>query len=398
MLVQSKKMLLSMLLATQLVMLIFAIPVSGYDNNLEEYTTTILSTDYSIDSLFQPYRADDQIFGAYKKDMVIDQRINKGLSYLHEKQLSSGEFTTFISYSPDISGGINESTVFDTTFIVHTLNLADNKHTEKIVQEMKTKAVAFLLDNMESHNVWRYEGKYRIAVEPPDTDDTSMAFSALVESGVNISDESLDYMLNFRTSDGIFYTWINSDEWLDSSFQYYELFKLNDIDANVNTNVLYAYSLRNRSQYSVVKYLNNIVENKSFLNSTLYYTSPYVFSYLVTRDYSDGGIKELEPSLDNIKDYLIETQNADGGWGNDLYTALATVTLINIGYEGAPLEKAVEHILNNQRKNGSWRSYAFYIAYDPDTSTTAYYGSQELTTSFSLEALIKYKNILSRSC
>ncbi|MCX9012880.1 MAG: hypothetical protein OIN66_17400 [Candidatus Methanoperedens sp.] len=359
MLVQSKKPLLSVVLVTQLVMLFYATPVSGEDRN-------------------------------------IDQSINKGISYLYEKQLHNGEFTAFISYSPDMSDAMNASTVFDTSFIVHTLNLADNKHTEKIVQEMKTKALAFLLDNMESHNIWRYQGKSQTIVYPPDTDDTSMVFSALVESGVNISDESLDYMLNFRTPDGIFYTWINSDEWLDPSFQDYEKYKQNDIDANVNANVLYAYSLRNRNQYSVINYLNNMAENKSFLNGTPYYQSPYVFSYVVTRDYSDGGIKELEPSLDNLKDYVLETQNADGGWGNDIDTAFATITLINIGYEGAPLEKAIEHILNNQRKNGSWRSNPFYIAYHPDTSITFYYGSQELTTSFSLEALIKYNNILSR--
>ncbi len=328
------------------------------------------------------------------KSEIIDNRIEKGLQYLHKNQLPSGEFPTYISYSPDINNGTNETTVFDTGFILHTLSLADEEHshrTHKIVQDMKTKAVAFLLANKESHNVWRFWGTSQPYL-PPDTDVTAAVFSALIESGVNISDESLDYMLDFRTPDGVFYTWINSEEWLDPSNPYYEYYKINDIDANVNLDVLYAYSLRNRTLSGVTEYLNNITENESFLNGTLYYPSPYVFSYLVTKAYSDGNVTELQPALDNIEHYILTTQQPDGGWGNDLYTALATVSLINMGYEGEPLENAIMHILKNQKRNGSWEKYAFYIRCYP----IIYYGSHEITTSFSLEALIKYKNGIDR--
>jgi hypothetical protein len=318
------------------------------------------------------------------KHKIIDERIEKGLSYLYEMQRPSGDFFSYISYSPEMTNSTNVSLLFDTAFILHTLNLIDNEDTK----EMKNKAVAFLLDNKMSHGVWTHKGKYRPGLIP-DTDDTSMAFAALVESGVNISDESLDYMLDYRRPDGVFYTWITSEEWLDPSNPYYEAYMgRSDTDASVNANVLYAYSLRNRTQSGIIRYLNNIAENKSFLNGTFYYPSPYVFTYLVTRDYSDGDVKELEPSLANIRNYLLATQKHDGSWGNDLDTALATVSLLNIGYDGPHLKKAINHILISQRKNGSWSSYAFYIA---PVSPTNYYGSQELTTSFSLEALIKYK-------
>ncbi|TRZ88804.1 MAG: hypothetical protein D4R88_06965 [Methanosarcinales archaeon] len=391
MLVQSKKMLF--IFTTQLIMLTLVVPAASFDDDLTaEHSITTLYSHVNPDWNFNPsYEVKEN---SVTKIKIIDRRIEKGLSYLHEKQLPSGEFTTYISYSPDISNGKNISVIFDTAFVLHTLNLVDNENTKEKVKEMKTKAVNFLLDNRDSHGVWRHEGKY-ITQYPPDTDNTAMAFAALVESGVNISNESLDYMLNFRTPDGVFYTWINSDEWLNTSSPYYNKFKTNDIDANVNADVLYAYSLRNRTQGSVVRYLNEIAENKSFLNGTLYYPSPYVFTYLVTKTYSEGRIYGLEPSIDNIRHYLLSTQNRDGGWGNDLHTALATISLLNIGCKGKPLEKAIEHIQNTQKKDGRWGIYAFYLA---PSSPIVYYGSQELTTSFSLEALIKYKKTIDHDC
>lgn len=113
----------------------------------------------------------------------------------------------------------------------------------------------------------------------------------------------------------------------------------------------------------------------------------------MTKAYSEGNVKEFEPYLNDMKEYLLETQNTDGGWGNDLDTALATIALINIGFDGDQLENAIYHILYNQENNGSWDIYSFYTAWD-ESYPTAYFGSSELTTSFSIQALIKYNKIL----
>ncbi|MDD5616440.1 MAG: hypothetical protein PHH85_09580 [Candidatus Methanoperedens sp.] len=139
-------------------------------------------------------------------------------------------------------------------------------------------------------------------------------------------------------------------QYLDPSSPYYAMLKKNNIEPNVNVDVLYAYSLRNRPQSGVIRYLNGIAENKTFINGTLYYPSPYVFTYLVTKAHSEGNVKELEPSIANIMDFIISTQKPDGSWGNDLNTALATVSLLNTGYEGKPLDKAMECILDGQNK------------------------------------------------
>ncbi|NJD77870.1 MAG: hypothetical protein FIB08_12375 [Candidatus Methanoperedens sp.] len=327
----------------------------------------------------------------YKRNArdFIDRRIERGLKSLYKNQRPSGEFPTLVSYSPDMSNGTDATTVFETGFILHTLKIADNENSKEIIREMKSRAAGYLLDNKEAHGVWRFKGKAQ-PFYPPDTDDTSIAFAGLIESGVDMSDESLDYMLNYTTPEGVFYTWINSEEWLSPSNPYYGIFSMKIIDAGVNADALYAYSLRNRPQDGVVQYLNAMAENQSFKNGTIYYPSPYVFTYLVSKAYADGGVTELGPSAGKIREYVLETQEPDGSWGNDMDTAMAAVSLMNTGYKGKHLEKAIKHILSNQKKDGSWEPYAFYIA---PLSPPMYYGSRELSTSFNLEALIKYKKL-----
>lgn len=332
-------------------------------------------------------------YGKHMNSRIIDIEINKGLMYLNNSQLPNGQFPSYISDSPDMTSSTYVPLLFDTTFIAHTLNLAADTTSadttsKKIAQEMQKKTIAYLLENKEKHGVWRVFGKSN-TFYPPDNDDTSMAFSAIVESGENISDESLDYMLKFRSPEGVFNMGITDEEWLDPNNPLYEFFKMEIYDPVVNADILYAYSLRNRNPEDVVKYLNNITKNRSFLNGTIFYPSPYVYSYVVTKAYSEGGVKDLKPSIKILRKYVLATQKSDGGWGNDLDSALATATLLNTGYKGKPVEKAIKHIIGRQHANGSWDAYAFYIGplFDP-----SYFGSPELTTSFSVNALIKYND------
>jgi len=188
---------------------------------------------------------------------IIDHRIKQGLIYLNNSQLSNGQFPSYISDSPNMNDSRYISLLFDTTFIAHTLNIAADTYPNEMEQKMRKKTVTYLLENREKHGVWRIYGKSNTFF-PPDTDDTAMAFSAIVESGETISDESLDYILNFRSSEGVFNLQITDDEWLDPNSPLYMFFKMDIYDAVVNADILYANSLRNRNPEGVVKYLNNI--------------------------------------------------------------------------------------------------------------------------------------------
>jgi hypothetical protein len=65
------------------------------------------------------------------------------------------------------------------------------------------------------------------------------------------------------------------------------------------------------------------------------------------------------------------------------------VSLLNIGYRDNQINNALSHLLEAQRPNGSWPNNFIFVG--PFLSDPCYYyGSEELTTTFSLEALAKY--------
>ena len=87
-----------------------------------------------------------------------------------------------------------------------------------------------------------------------------------------------------------------------------------------------------------------------------------------------------------LKDYLIKSQKGDGSFGDELETALATASLLNLDYDGPETTKAIKRIIETQQEDGGWPIAIFYT----DGSKTGY-GSRELTTAISLEALSKYQ-------
>jgi hypothetical protein len=154
---------------------------------------------------------------------------------------------------------------------------------------------------------------------------------------------------------------------------------------------------------------------------SLYYPSPFAFAAAISRAYKDGGAPITGThsiSIDGIKNYILadddndgqpDRQKPDGSWGNfelmqsiktlvtnDLETALATLSLLNIYDTLNPsdrvraktaIDKSIEYLVENQNADGSWDS-AFWF-WCPGIHS----GSAEITTAFVLEVLAKYQNI-----
>ena len=326
----------------------------------------------------------------------VDTSIEKSISFLKGRQLPSGGFPAYISKSPDMANSVYIPLVFDTAFILHALNFVDsNSETDGI----KNKTVEYLLANKEDPGVWRFYGRNPIIPPdsnllvdpyiPPDLDDTAVAFASLRENGIPIEDSGLEYSLNFRAPEGLFYTWINEEKWLNTSDPLYWYYKQNDIDIVVNANMLYALSLAGKQAPEVSDYLNNYITNNSFTDSTVYYNDPYIQLYMFTRAYADGHVKDLKPSMPVIRNYLLSTQKPDGSWGNEINTSLAAVSLLNTGYKGKALDNAIGYIVSTQRNDGGWQE----IGVSTGGIWPVYIGSEDFTTAFSLEALGKYSEL-----
>lgn len=309
----------------------------------------------------------------------ITKSIRKGISFLLNKQLNSGEFPTTRAKKISMENASYIKSVFLNTFVLHSLSQLKNVFP---INETVQNTTKFLLNEKEGEGFWRFFGKGNHL--PLDLDDTCCALSALFINGVELEYKTIaDYLLNYRDKGGIFYTWI-LDRYLPKNSSYFE----NDIDWVVNANTLFFFSLIKIPIPEVTDYLCNIVEKGDFEDGSIYYYSPFSFIYCLSRAYADGGVIGLKPILRNIKNYLLNKQKVKVEKGNTLENAMATASLINCGYKGIVVDGAINNLLKAQKADGGWPNSAFFAGV-PEL----FYGSRELTTAIAIEALWKYLKV-----
>lgn len=303
--------------------------------------------------------------------------IARGISFLKTRQLPSGEFATLRAKKSKMDDSSYVKSPFFTTFILHSLSFL--KELGNINESVK-KAVDFLIAEKDDKDYWRFFG--RNSYIPPDLDDTCCALSALYINGVGLDYKTIaDSLLTYQNSDGAFHTWIFDPDLINNKDD-----SINPIDHMVNENILLFYSLIRKPIPQVVNYLSSIVKRKRFHNSP-YYNSPLSSIYCLTRAYADGNAKGLRPALPVIKKYLLEKFNATKNWRDPLKNAIAAVGLINVGFRGLELDKAIHNLMNTQKSDGGWPISSFFSF----PRKIEFYGSRELNTAIALEALYKYQ-------
>ena len=312
-------------------------------------------------------------------DSQVETVIQRGVLFLEQAQLPSGEFSDSICLVERPTGNIEscvpDSTPFVSSFVIHSLATID----EMSVLEMRNKSLSFILENKREGYIWGY-WSYRASkynTQDNDIDDTSVALVAMKEMGMDV--ETQWFLLNNTDPEGLFYTWFSEKN------------QENDIDCVVNANVLFYFALENYTDEKVCNYLKKIVEEQTFPNCSVYYPSGYAFTYALTRTYSDGHQNCLEEIVPDLKDYLIKRQKSDGSFGDELETALATASLLNLNYTGPETSRAINHIIKTQQEDGGWPLRIFYSNVNQAGPDWIGFGSRELTTAISLEALSKYR-------
>lgn len=70
-----------------------------------------------------------------------------------------------------------------------------------------------------------------------------------------------------------------------------------------------------------------------------------------------------------------------------LDTALALTTLVHLGYEGKEVASGIAYLTGTQRATGEWSQGGYYSG----PNKRFYFGSQELTSAFCVEALAVYR-------
>ncbi len=270
-----------------------------------------------------------------------------------------------------------DSTPFVTSLVLYCLGFVNGPK----ANEMTRKAVNFLIEEMEPPGVWRYWTSRTKQRPTPDLDDTSCASFVLKKYHPHL--DNIGIILANRNDQGLFCTWIKDDHTAK-----------NDVDSVVNANVLLYLGEREETR-AVCDYLNHIVLNDQEEGSYWYYLDHLALYYMMSRAYFNG-VSSLREARDAVVNKTISRQQKDGSFGNDLNTALAVCALFNFEYNNrAVLDSAIDYILNHQRKDGAWSRVAFYTGPEAPLPHSFWFGSEELTTGFCIEALARYQHYCS---
>jgi hypothetical protein len=292
-----------------------------------------------------------------------------------------------------------DSSPFVTSLVLYSISFLDGQR----VREITSKALDFLLDEVEGSGLWSYWSSRnpRYKLLPPDLDDTCCISYVLRQKHRNLHSNT-EIILANRNRDGQFHTWLvprstfeaelveKINQVVDPSALLSLLFygTVDDVDGVVNANVLF-YLGENENTKRAIDYLVDIVLNETEGNCSKFYIDRHSFYYMLSRAYFNG-VLSLEKAKETVISRIIPMQNNDGAFGNELLTALIVCSILNFDSQMPELSKAIGYLLRTQKEDGSWRRLPMFLGPAP------YYGSEELTTAFCVEALERYSLLLNK--
>jgi hypothetical protein len=310
----------------------------------------------------------------------LSQAIARAVNFLDENQLYNGEFRSYRSDNEALQGSnlIVDSCTFVTSCILYSLRFLNDSGP----RPLKRTGLEFLVKQMKAPGLWRYfSSGYPISIDL-DLDDTACAAFLLRDVHPDIrGGRNYDVILGNRNEDGLFFTWLQ------------EKSKPNDVDSVVNANVLLYLGDREETR-AVSDYLNTIIAEGREAGSYYYYLDDLAFYYAVSRAYFNR-VSSLQSAREHVISRTLSRQRGDGSFGNELLTALAICSLLNYSYRSLDaLSRGAENLINTQRADGSWARTAYYAGPLPPEPYAAWYGSEELTTGFCLEALARFRDVM----
>lgn len=320
------------------------------------------------------------MFNSQQKSINIS--ISRAINFLHHNQLPSGGFPNYISFDKGMKKDCKmESCIFSSTIIAYCIAFAKNDKVVHVVEKTKD----FLINEMVSPGIWRYFSSNSDSNILPDIDDTCCASFLLRDCHPSIvSGGNISIISNNMNKDGLFHTWI--DPFSQSANK-------NDIDSVVNANVVLYLGEREETKCAI-NYLNKIIIEDIVENTYWYYLNNISLYYMISRAYFHG-VEGLYQSAEVIIDKIISVQKNNGSFGDELMTALAVSTLLNLNYNDLSiLTKGISFLLNTQNEDGWWQKIAFYAGPPFPIPHLCWYGAEVLTTAMCVEALAKLNRLM----
>ena len=343
----------------------------------------------------------------------IDEAIARGLSFLRGAQTPSGMFNIYSTPDQTMKTELRaRDSVFPTAVIAYSLSFSAASDADEITR----KATRFLLDQMQECGVWSHGAAEpgALKVVPPDVDDTAYVSDVLRRNGIEFP-PNRELLLANRNRWGLFYTWIaprfawpplNLNFWrvaLTKGFvarhPYYfwcssepdlsKSWSPNNVDSVINANVLF-YLGESALTRPVIDYLieMSLREQEDF--GDRWYVSKLMLYYAVSRNYY-AGLTAFDSIRATVVERIERTARPNGSIGeHGLDTALAVCSLLNWRSQSPVLPRAIRFLLDSQGAQGEWSRHPLYISI---YGAKPVWGSEEITTGFCLEALMRYRQL-----
>jgi hypothetical protein len=307
------------------------------------------------------------------QDPAAQAAIEKGVAFLKENQLPHGEFRTLASPRQDFAGAEYDQSAFPTTLITYSINFLDIPPAKQVLG----KALGFLLREMHAPGFWSYWGASSPRQLPIDSDTTSNAQVVLRLNGVVVP-ENRERLLANRDEQGRFYTWLLDDSLKSVGGDYVPVDNYFNVNPVINANVL-AFLGHSPATDAATRWVLSWFspENRDF--HCLWYLDRLCLYYAVSRAFHCGVTPFLD-AREPIVESILLRMSAGERW-SALQQAQAACTLLNFSVEIEQLQRLIRALITSQGESGAWPASTMY------DGAGCFYGSEEMTTAFCLEAL-----------
>ena len=240
--------------------------------------------------------------------------------------------------------------------------------TDEITNKVKS-AAQWLINHQNEDGGWAFSGLGDSTL-PSDADDTALGTLALIRSllvGSPIDREALDNSVHR----GI--TWMKTQQVRDGSWSTYQPGQGDVGCVSITAHAIEALLAFDQSDIPDIPYAREaMIAGIYWLRKQINRDGYWRDLWLAKDTYGTAcaiaamvkvGLKNV-PEVQRGIEWLEQTQNADGGWGEDMFgnptestveqTAWSTYALLLVNPENTAAERGIAFLLKHQREDGSW--------------------------------------------
>lgn len=259
--------------------------------------------------------------------------------------------------NPD--GGCREAlnlNVWDTALSIIALTEVSISYPNS--SDIISKAAQWLVDHQNDNGGWAFSGM-RDSSLPSDADDTALATLAIIRAKLTSTDAKSAIQRGIE--------WLKQNQGTDGSWSTYQPGQGDVGCVSITAHAIEALLADGDNEMFVnrgIQWLRANIHREGYWDDLWLakrtYGTACALAALVKAGFGD--VPEIARGIR----WLEQTQNTDGGWGEDMFgnptdstveqTAWCTYALLlTANSENRAAEKGVEFLLKNQKENGSWQ-------------------------------------------